>query len=110
MAESKQERELTAWFQQGDVTITPIESIPRDARMTRSRVLAEGEATGHKHQATAENVRLFVKGDILYMRAPTGTSIVHEEHHAVELPPGDYMVGRVREYDHFAEESRPVID
>lgn len=44
------------------------------------------------------------------MRVPSGTVVVHEEHYPVEVPPGDYQVGRVREYDHFAEEARRVID
>jgi hypothetical protein len=46
----------------------------------------------------------------LYMRAPTGTTVVHEEHRVLEIPPGDYLIGIVREYDHFAEEARHVID
>jgi hypothetical protein len=44
------------------------------------------------------------------MHAPNGTTVVHEEHHAVAIPPGDYLIGIVREFDHFAGESRRVID
>ena len=96
------------WYQQGDVTIKPVAAIPEGASPASGRVLAEGEATGHKHQAEAEDVRLFLHEGALYMRVPSGTRVVHEEHRALDLPPGDYLVGKVREYDHFAEESLPV--
>jgi hypothetical protein len=93
-------------YQQGDVLIKPVDSIPAEATNKESRVLAEGEATGHKHLAEAEDVRLFMHEGTLYMHAP----VVHEEHHVIDIPPGDYQIGQVREYDHFAEAARPVID
>jgi hypothetical protein len=98
------------WYQQGDVTIKPVGAIPVGASPLGGRVLAEGEATGHKHLAEAEDVLLFMHDDALYMRVPSGTRVVHEEHHALDIPPGDYLVGKVREYDHFAEETHPVYD
>ncbi|MBV8859864.1 MAG: hypothetical protein JOZ02_23235 [Acidobacteria bacterium] len=98
------------WYQQGDVTIKPVAAVPSGASPLGGRVLAEGEATGHKHLAEAEDVLLFMHEGALYMRVPSGTRVVHEEHHALDIPPGDYLVGQVREYDHFAEETRPVYD
>lgn len=102
--------EHQVWFQQGDVTIKPVASIPEGAGPVSTRVLREGEATGHAHRATGEGVQLFLHGDTLYMRVPSGTEVVHEEHQAITLPPGLYEIGAVREYDHFAEETRPVFD
>ncbi|MFN2598979.1 MAG: hypothetical protein ABR563_17545 [Pyrinomonadaceae bacterium] len=99
-----------AWYQQGDVTIKPVARIPEGASPLGSRVLAEGEATGHKHLAEAEDVRLFMHEGTLYMRVPSGTRVVHEEHRGIAIPPGDYLVGKVREYDHFAERSLPAHD
>jgi hypothetical protein len=110
MAEETQNQHEPAWYQQGDVTIKPVSGVPAGATDTVGRVLAEGEATGHKHVAEAEDVRLFLHEGALYMRAPNGTSVVHEEHKVLEIPPGDYLIGIVREYDHFAEEARSVID
>lgn len=104
------EEQPLRWYQQGDVTIKPVTAIPADATDANGRVLAEGEATGHKHLAEAEDVRLFLHEGALYMRAPTGTTVVHEEHHVVDIPPGDYLIGTVREYDHFGEEERRVVD
>lgn len=99
------------YFQQGDVLIKPVAEIPDGAKPSpKGRVLREGEATGHAHVATADDVDLFIVGERLFMRAPTGTEIVHEEHEAFTVPPGTYEIGAVREYDHFLEESREVAD
>jgi hypothetical protein len=46
----------------------------------------------------------------LYLVAPTGTTILHEEHHPVHLPVGTYRVEIVREYDYFADMARRVVD
>jgi hypothetical protein len=106
MAEEKQQ----VWFQQGDVTIKPVAALPEGAERVAGRVLREGEATGHAHVATGEGVQLFIHGGALYMRVPSGTEVVHEEHHPINVPAGVYEIGAVREYDHFAEEPRPVFD
>ena len=98
------------WYQQGDVTIKPVAEIPAGAAPKQGRVLREGEATGHAHVATGEGVELFIHDGTLYMRAPSGARVVHEEHEAQEIPPGTYVIGAVREYDHFAEDVRPVFD
>jgi hypothetical protein len=110
MAQNIQDERASAWYQQGDVTIKPVEAIPGDAIDTDGRVLAEGEATGHKHLAEAEDVSLYLHEGALYMRAPNGTTVVHEEHGPLVIPPGEYQIGIVREYDHFAEEARVVND
>lgn len=98
------------WYQQGDVIIRPVASIPEGASPVATRVLREGEATGHAHRATGEGVQLFIQDDTLYMRVEGGTEVVHEEHRPITVPPGVYVIGAVREYDHFAEVSRPVFD
>jgi len=110
MEDGKQNETANTWYQQGDVTIKPVEAIPSGAKPSGNRVLAEGEATGHKHLAAAEDVRLFMHQGTLYMSAPTGTTVVHEEHGPLIIPPGEYRIGIVREYDHFAEEARRVVD
>lgn len=69
-------------------------------------VLVEGEVTGHAHRAVGLDL-LFSK-DVL--SAPNGTTITHEEHKTIEVPPGEFVVDRVREQDHFMEEARRVRD
>ncbi len=99
------------WYQQGDVTIKPAK-IPTGKRADKGRVLAYGEVTGHCHQLTAASEGLLVEVDgQLYLRVGEGCAeVVHEEHAKVALPAGEYLIGRVQEFDHFAEEARDVRD
>jgi hypothetical protein len=99
------------WYQQGDVTIQPAR-IPDGAHKDAGRILAHGEVTGHAHRLTEASDGLLVEIDgQLYLRVGAGgATITHEEHKAVEIPAGEYRVGRVQEYDHFQEEARQVRD
>ncbi len=96
-------------IQQGDVLIFSIAAIPESAKPVAGRTLREGEHTGHAHVAVAD-VALFIQDGVLYMNAPSGTKIVHEEHNPVNVPPGNYRIGAVREFDYLANMSRAVID
>lgn len=98
------------WYQQGNVTIKPVPKIPHRATPASHRVLAEGRATGHRHVAEADDVRLFLHEGDLFMRAPTGTTVAHRQHHVLQIPPGEYVIGIVREYDHFAGEADDLSD
>ncbi len=88
---------------QGDVLLITAAAIPAEARKVRGRmVLAEGEATGHAHvleAPAAGEAELLAMGDRLFARILDGDArVVHEEHAAVILPPGDYEIIRQREY------------
>ena len=87
-------------------------------------IIAFGEVTGHKHQVNMENMAeeagvslsmgwrgtagvdvpegFQVKGNVV--------TITHEEHDPIDLPPGNYIVRIVREFDHIAGRSRYVAD
>lgn len=98
------------FIQQGDVLIQS-SKIPKEAKRRRGRaVLAEGEHTGHAHVAEGADVELYEKDGVLYVHCPNGCEVTHQEHNRVTLPAGDYTIGRVQEYDHFAEEARNVAD
>lgn len=87
--------------------------IPKDARARANNHLAEGEATGHFHAATAPDAVVFdLPGipDVLALSAPSGTEVTHQEHNTIMMPPGDYDRTIVQEFDHFAEEARDVVD
>jgi len=97
------------WYQQGDVTIKPVH-IPAEAKRAETTILARGEVTGHAHRVVgdAELLRL---GRQLFLRVLGGEArVVHEEHAAIAISKGEYEIGRVREYDHCAEEERAVWD
>lgn len=100
----------TYMIQQGDVLLFPGAQIPARAIRLGHMRLAEGEVTGHCHEAVGEGVELVEHDGTLYLSAPQGATVTHQEHAPVTLQPGAYRVGHVREYDHFAEEARRVAD
>lgn len=106
----KKSTKSTQYFQQGDCLLFPVPSVPAKAERVTGNVLREGEATGHAHRAVEADVALSIVNGQLYMRAPSGATVRHEEHMPVTVPPGDYLIGAVREYDHFSEEAREVRD
>jgi hypothetical protein len=82
-------------FRQGDLLFVTAPGLPVDAEPA-SRVLAVGETTGHRHQATGQ---LQVFKDALGHIFLTGSGqIVHEEHNAISLPEGVWEMRRQREY------------
>ncbi|MEW6279733.1 MAG: hypothetical protein AB1758_13985 [Candidatus Eremiobacterota bacterium] len=65
-----------------------------------TRILAEGEKTGHHHALDGPGELLRRTGtDQLYLRAPKPTSIGHPEHARLRLPAGIYRVVLQQEYD-----------
>lgn len=109
-------------FRQGDVLLVPLSSEDRSQierelqrssktgtggwhyvrrRKGQGLILAEGEATGHHHQAREPRARLIRKGDKLYLRTPKNEPVVlvHEEHDDVVLP-ADTMMEVVRQREH----------
>ena len=69
-------------------------------------VLADGEATGHAHRVST-SVYETERGTREFMG---NTTVTHEEHKPITIPDGEWESGRVREQDHYAEETRNVAD
>ena len=100
-----------SYFQQGDVLAFNVDDVPGDAKKMDSLILAEGEATGHKHQVTQGLAELFETGSTKYLKVLSDeATITHEEHKPITLPKGTYRIGVVKEFDHFTEEARQVRD
>ena len=106
-------------LQHGDVLIKVVESIPGEAKMVQRKngalVVMDGEMTGHRHVITAPNAQLMElvhdgKTDLYLEVTNEPVTITHEEHKAIEIPPGKYMIGRVLEYDYCTEMERNVAD
>lgn len=104
---------------QGDVLFLPIESIPSGERKPRADgAVAYGEVTGHSHRiADLATADVFEVGEGLFVRVSDdgisisgepGATVVHEEHGAITLAPGDYQIRIQQEYS--PEEIRNVID
>lgn len=96
-------------YQQGDVLIKKVDSIPEGSKKLSHCILAEGEATGHKHIASPPS-ELFELDGKMYLITHQTTEITHEEHKPITLPPGFWHIDKVREYDAFEQETRKVID
>lgn len=85
---------------QGDLLIVKVQALPASAKLQKSRVLAEGEATGHLHELD-ENSDVFEENGVLYFRVKGNSPslLKHPEHHTLTFEPGEYRVIRQREYE-----------
>jgi hypothetical protein len=109
-------------LQQGDVCLLKISDLPVGCKAIkpdqRGIVLAEGEITGHYHglsvgeELTGKLELLEAPDRTRYLRNDTDAPVTirHAEHQPVEVPPGIWQVGQVREKDWFADMVRTVRD
>lgn len=105
---------MTLFFQ-GDVCIELVEPTPTGGNVVLPApdgavVLAEGEATGHRHAFYGGNVTLF-RDDALARDVPANlyvghftidgdfAELRHEEHDNIVLPKGTYRVRLQREFE-----------
>ncbi len=110
-------------YAQGDLLIERVEDVPPSGTLLSpasdgAAVLAEGEATGHRH-AIYDRVTMF-RDDGLARDIPEdlyvghvrvdgpSARLMHDEHDAITLPRGTYRVRRQRELD--PRDARLVID
>jgi len=97
------------YYQQGDVLIKKTNSVK--GKKLDHLTLAKGEATGHHHTITKGTAELYEKKGTLYLKVLSDEAeLTHQEHKKINLPRGEYEINIVREYDHFAEEARKVLD
>jgi len=122
----------TNYYQQGDVLLKSISSLPKGAKpLSGPKVLQEGETTGHMHQfdtgaavrlylvppsteaafaAPAPGLRITEMQGTKYIEVLETSLLRHEEHQPISVPPGLYQMDIVREYDYDKEETRRVVD
>lgn len=86
-------------YRHGDVLIQHVEGLP-DALPRTGTTLARGEVTGHSHRFQDPGaVQLYQAGLDTYVRVLADSAdLIHEEHHTISLPRGDYRVWMQREY------------
>lgn len=99
-------------LQQGDVNLTKIISIPHGVRKVKKSklgyVLMHGES-GNTH-VIKDEIQLFEKDDILYMKNEFNVDLVHEEHKTLRIEPGIWEITPTHEYDYFEDSARNVRD
>ncbi|MEM9542863.1 MAG: hypothetical protein AAGA60_25650 [Cyanobacteria bacterium P01_E01_bin.42] len=85
-------------IRQGDVLLKPISEATGEK--LSHLTLAEGEVTGHSHRISNGEAELYEKDGTLYLRVLSDTATLsHEEHHAIDVPQGDWLVKIQREYE-----------
>lgn len=85
-------------LRQGDVILIPQTTSIAGTRLSHL-TLAEGEVTGHRHRISNGQAELYERDGTLYLKvlSPTAT-LTHEEHNAVQVPQGNWMIRIQREY------------
>jgi hypothetical protein len=93
-------------IRQGDVILLSIKQTDRTADLEQlgkrlpHLTLAEGEVTGHSHRISEGQAELYEKDGTLYLRVVSETAtLTHEEHKAIQIPQGSWMVRIQREYE-----------
>ena len=118
-------------YRHGDLLITRINAVPQSAINISSKIIAEGEVSGHKHKLVGQaTVRIITGKDVghtiiervesgdvsinripeLYFSASEDVKLTHEEHKTLELPRGSYKVTKEREFNPFEDLTTEVLD
>lgn len=108
----KNKKSVTNNFQQGDLIGRKLDAMPEGYQKTISKlrcVLAHGES-GHSHVIEDDEAELIQIGERMLLKLDREATIIHEEHHAITLSPGIWEIGRVKEFDYFAQMERQVVD
>ena len=74
-------------------------------------ILAEGEATGHKHEITTGEAELYEQEGMLFLSVKSNEAeLTHQDHDTLVLPKGDYQITTQREYVVGEDKYRQVRD
>ncbi|MCP2730410.1 hypothetical protein NJ959_18440 [Symplocastrum sp. BBK-W-15] len=84
-------------IRQGDVILLSVPEIT--GKKLTHLTLAEGEVTGHSHRISNGEAELYDKDGTLYLSILSKkATLSHEEHEALPIPQGNWMVRIQREY------------
>ena len=104
-------------IRQGDVCLTSVRAIPKDAIEQpikgKKLILALVEATGHHHRFEfldqTQNIKLYVAaGGARYLDVSVPSELLHEEHSTARVPAGKWLLPSQVEYT--PQELRRVQD
>lgn len=93
------------------------DSIPKIAEPVSGNLLLKGSS--NSHALYGGKFQILKLKDQIFLRVDETTVLDHvkdiksnakAEHHAQYVPPGEYFISELLEYDHLKEESRRVID
>lgn len=95
------------YFQTGDVLYKQTKELPEGLKAVPGNLIHQGY--NHHHTIEGDFELMQGEGDS-YIVAKGACKLLHPEHKTVEIPSGIYKKEIVKEYDHWDEESRNVID
>lgn len=95
------------YFQQGDVLLKMRKEMPDEYNEIKSDLLHKGQ--NHHHRLRGKFKLYANKDGKIYLQCKEA-ELYHEEHNTIKIPEGIYEKDIVKEYDHWLEESREVID
>ena len=84
-------------YRQGDILFKKVAVLPEKRTLKNDNIVAEGEATGHKHMVHGGHLFETDVGMFVESLSDDMTTIVHDEHAEIALPEGFYQVVRQRE-------------
>lgn len=95
-------------YRQGDLLIKKVTDEPKN-KQHKELVLALGKVTGHSHKLIAE-MDSVILGDKTLFSIKGKAKLVHQEHDAINLGEGTYMVINEREHDYVEKIIKKVRD
>ena len=105
MSKAKKKMELE-YVQQGDLLFYRVgdAGVETEHEEDTSKIVLEGEASGHMHRLTSPTSRLFKfpvqeDGSFGIVDVPESDIVVHDDHLPVTLRAGTYIVKQVQEID-----------
>jgi hypothetical protein len=93
-------RPKTEMYRHGDVMIARVDALPNGCLERPGVTLAKGELTGHSHRIEDyRSAKTYDHGAQLYLEVVADdATVIHEEHHPIQLTKGFYRVWMQREY------------
>lgn len=98
----------TETIRQGDILLKKINKIEGRKIGDKKRVLAYGEKTGHSHIMQGD-VTFYENNGQTLCQVHSNAELIHQEHNRIDIPKGEYLVIRQREFD-VVEGIRTVSD
>jgi len=99
---------------QGDVAIIPVDKFPKDAKPTKNRIVAYGEATGHNHQIVGDVDMRETETHFYFMVAPDNNAMmkhIGDDHETIEITPGQvWCVPKYSQREYDGELERRAMD
>jgi len=102
----------TKLYRHGDLLLKQVDKFPDKLWKLNTKILAEGEITGHTHTFSTGMVQILQEPKSLqkYVQVEQEAELVHQEHNSIKVKEGLYILIQEKEYNPFEAEIRQVMD